>query len=357
MARSGIETKNGINMSAQGGLGMKFTPNPVDKSTPDFVDLSGLGGPTFIMTVDTEEEFDWNKPFSRSGYGTTHLTSVPRFQTLCSEHDVKPCYLVDFPITEDRFGVELLAGYAQSHQAEIGVQLHPWVNPPFDEDVSNINSYACNLPKALERAKLTHLHAAIVDRFAVKPDAYRAGRYGAGQHTASILADLGIAIDTSVRSRFDYSVQGGPDYTDHPINPYWIERGEVMELPLTTVFGGVMRSVGDLVFGQWFGSQPARSALARTGLVERIALTPEGISLDKAIQGIDMAIAKGVSVINLSFHSPSLAVGHTPYVRDDAQLADLYGWFIGVFAHLKASAVRPTTMAEIKNASGILNGL
>jgi len=264
---------------------------------------------------------------------------------------------VDFPITEDRFGVELLAGYAQSDQAEIGVQLHPWVNPPFDEDVSNINSYACNLPKALERAKLTHLHAAIVDRFAVKPDAYRAGRYGAGQHTASILADLGIAIDTSVRSRFNYSAQGGPDYTDHSINPYWIKRGAVMELPLTTVFGGVMRSFGDLVFGQWFGSQPARSALARTGLVERIALTPEGISLDKAIQGIDMAIAKGVSVINLSFHSPSLAVGHTPYVRDDAQLADLYGWFIGVFAHLKASDVRPTTMAEIKNASGILNGL
>jgi hypothetical protein len=40
-------------------------------------------------------------------------------------------------------------------------------------------------------------------------------------------------------------------------------------------------------------------------------------------------------------------------VRDEAQLAELYGWFIGVFAHLKAAGVRPTTMAEIKNASGI----
>jgi hypothetical protein len=344
-------------MSAQRGLGMKFTPNLAEKSIPDFVDLSKLGGPTFILTVDTEEEFDWNKPFSRSGYGTTHLKAVPRFQMLCSEQDITPCYLVDFPITQDQFGVELLAGYAQNNQAEIGVQLHPWVNPPFDEDVSNINSYACNLPKALERAKLTNLHSAIVERFGVKPDAYRAGRYGAGQHTASILADLGIAIDTSVRSRFDYSAQGGPDYTDHPINPYWIERGAVMELPLTTVFGGVMRSMGDLVFGQWFGSQPARSVLARTGLVERIALTPEGISLDKAIQGIDLAIAKGVHIINLSFHSPSLAVGHTPYVRNDAQLAELYSWFIGVFAHLKSCGVRPTTMAEITNASGIRDNL
>jgi hypothetical protein len=46
-------------------------------------------------------------------------------------------------------------------------------------------------------------------------------------------------------------------------------------------------------------------------------------------------------------------VGHTPYVRDDHQLQELYDWFKGVFAHLQASGVRPTTMAEIKCVSGI----
>jgi hypothetical protein len=88
-------------------------------------------------------------------------------------------------------------------------------------------------------------------------------------------------------------------------------------------------------------------------LIERIALTPEGISLPKALEGIDLAITEGVKIINLSFHSPSLAVGHTPYVRDDHQLQELYDWFKGVFAHLQASGVRPTTMAEIKCVSGI----
>ncbi len=39
-----------------------------------------------------------------------------------------------------------------------------------------------------------------------------------------------------------------------------------------------------------------------------------------------MALAEGVQVINLSFHSPSLAVGHTPYVRDEGQLDALYAW-------------------------------
>ncbi|HEV7233868.1 MAG TPA: polysaccharide deacetylase family protein [Sphingorhabdus sp.] len=340
-------------MLAQGGSGVGFKPDLSANRAFDLVDFPAFGGPRFVLTVDTEEEFDWSAPFAREGYGIGHVQAVPRFQALCGDHGIKPCYLVDYPITQDAHWADLLGRFAREGQAEIGVQLHPWVNPPFDEEVSVLNSFACNLPQSLERAKLSRLHTAIVERFGVRPDAYRAGRYGAGKYTATILKDLGIAIDTSVRARFDYSPQGGPDYSSHPVNPYWIERGELIELPLTTVFGGAMRSVGDLVFGQWFASQPARSMLARCSLLERIALTPEGISLAKAIEGIDLALAEGVKIINLSFHSPSLAVGHTPYVRDEGQLQALYEWFDGVFAHLKSSGVRPTTMAEIKRASGI----
>jgi hypothetical protein len=351
MAKQALETKSESEVLAQGVAGTDQSPLPDVTEGFDFADLSALGGPRFILTVDTEEEFDWRKPFSRDGYATSHLNAVPRFQRLCLEHGIAPCYLVDFPITEDAFGVELLGSYAHSGAAEIGVQLHPWVNPPFDEKLSLHNSYACNLPEPLERAKLTTLHEAIVSRFGVKPDAYRAGRYGAGQHTAAILADLGVAIDSSVRSRFDYSDQGGPDYTYHPLAPYWLRRHQVLELPVTTVFAGALRSAGPVIFGEMFSSQTARSVLARSKMLERIALTPEGIPLGKALEGIDLAIAKGVPVINLSFHSPSLAIGHTPYVQDAGQLEQLYAWFEGVFSHLQAFGVRPATMAEIKRAA------
>jgi hypothetical protein len=317
----------------------------------DLADLSGLGSPRFVLTVDTEEEFDWTKPFVRDGYSTSHLAAIPRFQSLCDQHGVKPCYLIDYPITQDALGVDLLGQNAADGRAEIGVQLHPWVNPPFDEPLNEINSYACNLPPELERAKLTRLYNEIVARIGVKPDAYRAGRYGAGPSTPSILQDLGIAIDSSVRARFDYSEQGGPDYRHHPVVPYWIRRGALLELPLTTVFAGAMRSAGNLVFGEWFGSQAARSVLARSNMLERIALTPEGIPVEKAIEGIDLALEERVPVITLSFHSPSLMVGHTPYVQDEYQLQLLYEWFEKVFCHLHDRGVRPTTMAEIKAVS------
>jgi hypothetical protein len=350
-ARTEIVTKSENDVLAISGRNEAVQSQHSSRPIYDLADLSGLGSPRFVLTVDTEEEFDWTKPFAREGFATTHLTAVPRFQALCDEFDVKPCYLIDYPIAQDHFGIKLLGGYAHDGRAEIGVQLHPWVNPPFDEPLNEINSYACNLPPELERAKLTRLHDDIVAHMGVKPDAYRAGRYGAGPSTPSILQDLGIAIDSSVRARFDYSDQKGPNYQHHPVVPYWLSRGHLLELPLTTVFAGAMRSAGNMVFGEWFGSQAARSVLARSNMLERIALTPEGIPVDKAIEGIDLALDERVPVITLSFHSPSLAVGHTPYVQDEYQLEELYIWFERVFRHLRDRGVRPTTMAEIKTVS------
>jgi hypothetical protein len=313
--------------------------------------LSSLAGPRFVVTVDTEEEFDWSGPFTRDQHGTTHTAAVPRFQSLCDDNGVQPCYLVDYPITDDAQAVELYAGYAADNRAEIGVQLHPWVNPPFVEQVTVHNSYACNLPPELERQKLTNLHKAIVSRMGVRPDAYRAGRYGAGPETPNILADLNIAIDSSARARFDYSAHGGPDYSRHSLQPYWLVENKVLEVPLTTVFAGALRGAGDAIFSRWFASDTARSVLARTKIVERIALTPEGIPLNKALQAIDIALEQGLKILNLSFHSPSLVPGHTPYVRTEDDLKSFYAWWHAVFAHLNNHGVQPTTMAEIKAAA------
>lgn len=325
-------------------------PAPTIPQASD-IDLSRLGSPRFVVTVDTEEEFDWTGPFTRDQHGLTHVSAIDRFQRLCDENLIKPSYLIDYPIATDKAAIELLGGYADQQRAEIGVQLHPWVSPPFKEDVSVYNSFACNLPVELEREKLGGLHRAIVSNFGVQPDSYRAGRYGAGPATPAILQELGVAIDTSVRSRFDYSDQNGPDYTKHPLTPYWLVEGSVMELPVTTVFGGSLRGAGDFLFTLTSSSANARAILSRTAMLERIALTPEGIPLDKALQAIDLALEAELPVLNFSFHSPSLAVGHTPYVRTEQDLAQFYHWWEEVFVHLARSGVRPVTMAEIKSAA------
>lgn len=319
----------------------------------DYVDTSALGGPRFVVTVDTEEEFDWSKPFARTGYGTQHLSCLPRFQALCDEFGVTPCYMVDLPVVEDSHGSGILAAYAHDGRADIGVHLHPWVNPPFAEELNIRNSFACNLPPEVERAKLRHLYCAIVERMGVIPDAYRAGRYGCGAATPDILLELGIAVDTSVRAAFDYSDAHGPDFSFHPSRPYWVCKGRLMELPLTTIFAGALRRAGQGIFNGRLCSSTARAMLSRSHLLERVALTPEGIPLARALRGVDLALADGLPIINISLHSPSLAVGHTPYVRNVEQLELLYAWLVGVLSHLRNRGVRPVNMAEIKIASGI----
>src|SRR3546814_3381341 len=91
---------------------------------------------------------------------------------------------------------------------------------PHEEAVNARNSYTGNLPSDLQRAKMTALRDAIRDRFGVAPTVYRAGRYGLGPDSASMLAELGFRCDTSVRSGFDYRAGHGPDYRDAPLHPW-----------------------------------------------------------------------------------------------------------------------------------------
>src|SRR5690606_14336096 len=146
-----------------------------------------------------------------------------RCQECCERESEVPIYRGDWPLANSPRASEMLRTACAAGKAEIGVQLHQWVNPPFDEVVSERNSFTGNLPPELERAKLGNLYRAIERNFEVAPAIYRAGRYGVGPHTAEALAAQGIAIDTSVRANFDYSAGGGPDFRNHPLAPYWLD--------------------------------------------------------------------------------------------------------------------------------------
>lgn len=310
-------------------------------------------GQRVLLTVDTEEEFNWNAPFRREGHGLSHVTAIPRFQAFCERIFAHPVYLVDWPITQNRQAVEIIGDAVRRGKAEVGVQLHPWVNPPFEEEVSMHNSFAGNLPPALEAAKFEALRDAIEAAFGAAPLIYRAGRYGLGPHTAALLKQHGIRVDTSVRPLFDYSYQGGPDYSNHPLSPYWIDsERSLLELPVTSAYWGLLRQLGPIIHRLQRHVPTIFSGFSRLRLLERIALTPENVSAEEALRGVDIALASKLPVLVLSFHSPTLAPGHTPYAKDEAAVEALYGWFSQVYAALGQRGVRSTTVAEIIAAAG-----
>ena len=308
-------------------------------------------GQKFLLTVDTEEEFDWTKPLAQTGHRIDSVPRLRKFQQFCEGFGIVPIYLVDYPIATSDLAAELLRGPIAEGKAEIGVQLHPWVSPPHEEDVNQFNSFSGNLPFELERAKFLKLHETIVRNFGAQPLIYRAGRYGLGPNTAHILREAGIAIDTSVRSNFDYSAGGGPNYRDLPLMPWWVGKSrDLMELPLTTVFAGLLQRHGKWLYPQLSRFPKLRGLMALLGVLERIPLTPEGVTIEEALRAVDIAVADALPVIILSFHSPSLSPGFTPYVRDEYDLDLLYDWWRKVFERLYERGVTASSVKDIMHS-------
>lgn len=321
---------------------------------PAYVNFAESFGRRFLLTVDTEEEFDWSQPIDRERHSVDAIPALRKFQQFCEGNGIVPVYLMDYPIATSAAAVEILGEAARTGRCDIGVQLHPWVSPPLVEEVCEFNTFAGNLPPELEREKLFRLRDTIEARFGITPLIYRAGRYGTGRDTASILSEAGFAIDTSVRARFDYAYCGGPNYRGHPLAPYWIDRpGGLMELPLTTVFWGPLRQQGDWLYPRLWRVPRLRGLLSKTGMLERIPLTPEGVTAEEVIRGIDIAIDDGLPLLVFSFHSPSLAPGYTPYVRTPEELDTFYDWWRQAFAHLQQRGVRPASLSEIMSAAAL----
>jgi hypothetical protein len=317
-------------------------------AAPAYVEFQEGFGQRFIVTVDTEEEFDWTAPIDRHRHSLLTVPKLGEFQTFCEGAGVAPIYLMDYPVADDPATVAALGEAVAAGRAEAGIQLHPWVNPPFDEEVTERNSFAGNLPAELEREKLARLKQRIESRFGTRALIYRAGRYGVGPNSAAMLGEAGVAIDSSVRALFDYGSGGGPNFHDHPLRPYWLDRaGGLMELPLTTVYWGLLRQLGGAIYPRLWRMPSLRGALARAGLLERISLTPEGIAAEEAIRGIDIALDAGLPILVFSFHSPSLAPGHTPYVRSEADLTAFYDWWRTIFAYLERRGIRPAGVKDI----------
>jgi hypothetical protein len=307
-------------------------------------------GTRFTVFADVEEEFDWNAPLDRRNRATTAMMAFPDAHRRFAERGVALACMVDYPVATDPASVAILGRVLEDGRSEIGTQLHAWVNPPFPDSAPPGSSYAGNLPRASEAAKLETLTRAITTAFGRAPRAYRAGRYGIGPNSFALLARLGYRIDSSVRPGYDYSADGGPDFSMADAGAY--RAGGIVELPLTTVFTGAARKGGALLYRALGRIPGGRGLFARAHLLSRIALTPEDMPIADALEAVAVAAGEGLRLLNLSFHSPSLVPGHTPYVRDAADLKRFHAWWTTMLDEFERCGIRNASLEEIIAALG-----
>jgi len=297
--------------------------------------------PVLLVIIDTEEEFAWDQPFNRASVGTSSIAGQPLMhERVFDRLGIVPTYMIDWPVATTLASVAVLRNLMEAGRCDIGTHLHPWVSPPYDEDVSRFNSYAGNLPRELEYAKLRMLTEAITSSFGRAPVAFKAGRYGLGPHTAESIAALGYRIDASVVPYSAFLDDGGPDFRAFDEHPYWFDTSTaaLLELPVTTGYAGWLRGQGPALYEMaqkpWARQARLGGVLARSGALERIRLSPEVATGDEMRRLSKSLHRDGCQVFSLTYHSPSMVPGHTPYVRDMAELErfiatvhDYCSWF------------------------------
>jgi phosphatidylinositol alpha-1,6-mannosyltransferase len=306
---------------------MPYALRPTDSRFPRPEPVVAYRGPPLLaIVVDAEEEFEWAEPLAPQHRGTVSIQAQRSAHALFAHYGIKPTYLLTYPLAAESSAIAVLREYLADGVCEIGAQLHPWVTPPFASDARETQSYPGNLPIAIEREKLARLVGAIETAFTLRPTAYKAGRYGFGLNTAGLLEEAGFEVDTSLIPRTSYADSGGPDFSDYDYHPFWFgNRRRLLELPVTRALTGALAQRRPRLHEHaqrlpW-RSMHAGGLLARAGLVERITLSPEGSDLAAMCRLTRELLARGNRILTLSYHSPSLEPGHTPYVRNERDLA------------------------------------
>jgi len=282
------------------------------------------------IVVDCEEEFDWRYPVRGTPYTCRSIPPLYRLSERMAAQDAPLTILATYPIIKHEASWRGLMEMRNDHGAVIGAHLHPWVTPPFVEKPTLENSYQGNLPPEIEAEKIETLLRALADRGSAAT-LFRAGRYGFGTSTADFLASRGIIVDLSFMPHFDYGETGGMSFTGVTCDPFWFsEHVRLFEVPMTAGFIGSMRGWGVKLFSRLNSPAPRSmrlpSMLANSGLLNRVRLSPEGVTLAEAKALTRILYAQGHRAFHLSFHSSSLVPGSTPYVTADAGVSRLVEW-------------------------------
>lgn len=277
-----------------------------------------------IVTVDTEADDQWREDAPVS---LENVYELPRFQALCEEYAVTPTYFVTYEIASDARAAALLREWQDLGKAEIGAHLHPWMTPPFAAGEEHTRAFPSELPDDILREKLTALTGKIEQAFGKRPTSYRAGRWGFDERQATLLAELGYVVDSSVTPGISWSRthgkpdgKGGPDFTEESALPHRLAQG-ILEMPMTILRAGFLRRK------KWL----------------RIFERTTKRDLENVINA---AMRCKLPAAVFMIHSSELVAGKSPYVKDEAALSHVYARLGDLFTLCKRRGIVSDTASS-----------
>lgn len=205
-----------------------------------------------LLTISIDTECDHDPAWARSAplrFDSINIGMPERLQPLFNEVGAIPTYLLTVEVLEDDESVESLKSLQGNY--EYGTHLHAAFVEPQKKfyDYAGVDSpdFQSSYAPEIEHAKLRTLTELFKSRLGYAPTSFRAGRYGAGNHTLAALRDLGYKVDTSVTPHIRwFEPNGQADYRRAPEQPYFpsvkqlnragnqpVASSDVLEVPVT----------------------------------------------------------------------------------------------------------------------------
>jgi hypothetical protein len=310
----------------------------------------------FSMTVDTEEEWDWDAGWPTTGLATSNIQQLPRFHKLCTDHRVATTYFTNWAVLQDKEALHVIQNLAQQDGTEIGMHIHPWNTPPLTGPVTSRDTFLHNLPESLISAKLDTLYRLFV-QLGLTPTSFRGGRYSSGGPIHRFLRDRGFLVDASVVPFTTWKDDGAPDYRHrglHPVRcpprhagdqPFW-------EIPLTLGFTRRPFSLWargyNWIEHSWLRRLRLIGVAEKIRLVRKAWLNFEDPKGERMLPFLKLLRRMKLPCICFTVHSSSLVAGLGPYTRTKADETRLFARVEEVFATLAEwPEFQPATVTAI----------
>ncbi|KXI28513.1 polysaccharide deacetylase family protein [Paraglaciecola hydrolytica] len=301
----------------------------------------------FVLSVDTEEEWDWSGPFPQEYADVKNVDSLPEFQRLCTKLGVKPTYFVDYAVVNSHKAVQKMQEFCHTNSCEIGAHLHPWCNPPYFGEVGEAESHVVNLPTEQVKQKLEILIDKITTTLGIKPRSFRTGRWGIDSKVMQLLIENDINVDSSVYPFYQneyFSCNGAP------LLPYWPDlanplksanQQQIFEVPVTVGFNRQAFEAWNKIHTA-FARPPLSwtrfNGLAwHTHLLRKNYLCPELSSIEDMISLCDVVLEKGYPVLHMYMHSSSLIDNSNSLLGNKNAFNFITQAVTEVVTHLKAN--------------------
>jgi len=301
--------------------------------------------PFLIVSIDTEcdKSHNWTTASPLTFRGV--VEAIPeRLQPLFRDFGVRPTYLLSPEVLCDPASVSTLRNL---RDAELTTHLHgDYIVPrikTWDFAGTVTDEMQWEYGPELERAKLTSLTEMFIQQFGYRPKTFRAGRFGASNHTGAILQDLGYILDSSVTPHICWTSRQGvkrPDYRGFPEFPYalgadgdiWKPQsgGKFLELPVTILPPGAVAANNPhepIWFRPWYSDADTLSRVLKHVLDQ------------PAVGGVSRPLV-------MMFHNVELVAGASPYPQTKADVQRYLDMLKRVFDLAAKRGLRACTMAE-----------